>query len=131
MRLSLKRHRGSSLLIAAAVVTVGATLAGVMAFRGDDPEGGPPDYSARFEGFEAAPEPNVDATTVDWPSFVLKAGPEVKGLYVFVLENGDLMRYMPCFCGCGGTAGHRSNRDCFVRRVNADGSVVFDEMAPT
>ena len=41
------------------------------------------------------------------------------------------MRYIPCFCGCGLNDGHRSNRDCYVSRVNSDGSVVFDSMAPT
>jgi hypothetical protein len=41
------------------------------------------------------------------------------------------MRYMPCFCGCGQNAGHRNNRDCYVKAVNADGSVIVDSMAPT
>jgi hypothetical protein len=38
---------------------------------------------------------------------------------------------MPCFCGCGQNAGHRRNRDCYVRQIRKDGSVVFDSMAPT
>ena len=45
--------------------------------------------------------------------------------------NGDLMRYMPCFCGCSASGRHRNNRDCYIKAVNADGSVVFDAMAPT
>jgi hypothetical protein len=57
--------------------------------------------------------------------------PEVKRLYEFQIVNGPLMRYMPCFCGCGQTAEHRGNRDCYVKAVNPDGSVVFDSMAPT
>jgi hypothetical protein len=52
--------------------------------------------------------------------------PEVKELYAFQVENGDLMRFMPCFCGCHLEDGHRSNRDCYVEAVNPDGSVVFD-----
>ena len=68
---------------------------------------------------------------VVWPDFVLRAGPDVKRLYEFQVTHGELMRYMPCFCGCGQGAGHRSNRDCYVRDVNSDGSVVFDSMAPT
>lgn len=58
-------------------------------------------------------------------------GPELRRLYEFQIINGDLMRYMPCFCGCFTEAGHRSSRDCFVQRVNPDGSVVLDPMAPT
>jgi hypothetical protein len=38
---------------------------------------------------------------------------------------------MPCYCGCGKNAGHRSNRDCYIKSVRADGSVIFDSMAPT
>jgi hypothetical protein len=89
------------------------------------------DFSARFAGFEVADEPNGDLSKVVWPAFVTKAGPEVKQLYEFQVTHGELMRWMPCFCGCGQSAGHRSNRDCYVQAVNPDGSVVFDAMAPT
>ena len=89
------------------------------------------DFSARFAAFEAADEPNADPTKVAWPAFVTRAGPEVRELYEFQLVNGELMRYMPCFCGCQNEDGHRNNRDCYIDTVNADGSVVFDSMAPT
>lgn len=89
------------------------------------------DFSARFAGFAVADEPNGDLAKVVWPDFVSKAGPEVKALYEFQITHGELMRWMPCFCGCGQSSGHRSNRDCYVQQVNADGSVVLDSMAPT
>lgn len=89
------------------------------------------DFSSRFAKYEAAPEPNGDLAKVDWPDFVTRAGPEVKRLYEFQITHGELMRYMPCYCGCGQNAGHRSNRDCYVREVKPDGSVVLDPMAPT
>ena len=89
------------------------------------------DFSARFARYEPADEPNGDLATVVWPDFVTNAGPEVQRLYEFQITHGELMRYMPCFCGCGRSAGHRSNRDCYVKAVNADGSVVLDSMAPT
>jgi hypothetical protein len=88
------------------------------------------DFSARFAAYEAADEPNGDLAKVTWPAFVTRAGPEVRALYEFQITHGELMRYMPCFCGCGAN-GHRNNRDCYVRAVNPDGSVVFDPMAPT
>jgi uncharacterized protein with PCYCGC motif len=125
-------------LVAAGVVAVTTVAVGVWfgAVRGgesaslgsDAAEAG---FAARFAGYEPAPEPNGDLSKVVWPDYVLKAGSEVKRLYEFQITHGDLMRYMPCFCGCGQNAGHRSNRDCYVRRVNPDGSVVFDSMAPT
>jgi hypothetical protein len=89
------------------------------------------DFSARFSQYKAAPEPNGDLAKVVWPSYVTDAGPEVKLLYEFQVTHGNLMRYMPCFCGCGNFAHHRSNRDCYVKEVRPDGSVVLDPMAPT
>ena len=89
------------------------------------------DFSGRFAGFDAADEPNGDLAKVVWPSFVTEADPEVKALYEFQITHGELMRYMPCFCGCGRDSGHRNNRDCYVKAVNADGTVELESMAPT
>ena len=89
------------------------------------------DVSARFAGFAVAEEPNGDLAKVVWPDFVTQAEPEVKALYAFQITHGELMRWMPCFCGCGQSAGHRNNRDCYVQAVNLDGSVALDAMAPT
>lgn len=99
--------------------------------RRASPTGPSADVSARFAAFDAAEEPNGDLTKVAWPPYVTRADPEVKQLYEFNIQNGELMRYMPCFCGCYLEDGHRNNRDCYVEAVNADGSVVLDSMAPT
>lgn len=96
-----------------------------------EPTSGAGDFSERFASFEVADEPNGDLSQVVWPDFVMKAGTEVKQLYEFQITHGDLMRWMPCFCGCGQSDGHRSNRDCYVQAVKADGSVMLDAMAPT
>ena len=129
--------RRALLMIAAFAVVVAAALAaGVVG--GDDappgessgPRGGKQDFSTRFADYKPAPEPNGDLRKVDWPDYVTDAEPEVKRLYEFQITHGDLMRYMPCFCGCGND-GHRSNRDCYVKTVKPDGSVILDSMAPT
>jgi Protein of unknown function with PCYCGC motif len=117
------------------VVVVGAAV-WLATNRGDKSPGSAgsrttADFSARFAGYKPAPEPNGKLAKVVWPDFVTRAGPEVKRLYEFQITHGELMRYMPCFCGCGQFAHHRSNRDCYVKRVNSDGSVVLDPMAPT
>ncbi len=114
---------------AAGLVAVAAC--GSSSKRGTRSGSGPEDLSARFARYEAADEPNGDLSKVVWPAFVTEAGVEVKGLYEFQVVNGQVMRYMPCFCGCGQDAGHRNNRDCYIKQVNSDGSVVFDNMAPT
>ena len=91
----------------------------------------PADFSARFAGFTPETEPNGDLANVVWPDYVVDAGPEIKRLYEFQVTHGELMRYMPCFCGCNLEAGHRSNRDCYIKEVSPAGVVVFDAMAPT
>ena len=91
----------------------------------------PSDFAQLFAEFEPAEEPNGDLAQVVWPEFVTAAGPDVQRLYEFQVSNGDIMRYMPCFCGCGANSGHRSNRDCYVKAVHPDGSVTLDPMAPT
>jgi len=89
------------------------------------------DFSSRFAAFPVGHEPNGDLARVVWPDWIERAGGDIKRLYEFQVVNGDLMKYMPCFCGCGRDDGHQSNRDCYVREVRPDGSVVFDDMAPT
>ena len=126
--------RNRAALVVLALLLLGASIAAIVLRQGSSestPGGTTTDFSARFAQYEAAPEPNGDLAKVVWPSFVTDAGPEVKRLYEFQITHGELMRYMPCFCGCGQNAGHRSNRDCYVRRVRPDGSVVLDPMAPT
>lgn len=36
-------------------------------------------------------------------------------LYRFVALHPNVFKYMPCFCACSRTKGHRSNDDCFVK----------------
>lgn len=112
------------------VFLVGCGSAGGLGSNGGG-AGEAADFAARFAGFEPADEPNGDLSNVVWPGWMDRFDPEVRRLYAFQVENGDLMRWMPCFCGCGQSDGHRSNRDCYVEAVNPDGSVVFDSMAPT
>lgn len=125
-----------------AVLSLGSAGVGLAGCGEAEPQGGgssleevagsgAADFSALFAGFEPADEPNGDLTRVVWPAWMDDVRPEVQGLYAFQVENGDLMRYMPCFCGCQWEDGHRNNRDCYVEAVNPDGSVVFDSMAPT
>lgn len=62
------------------------------------------------------------------PAFAT-ADPDVEGLYRFALARPDVLNYIPCTCGCR-EAGHLSNWNCYIRQVRADGTVVFDDMAP-
>lgn len=55
---------------------------------------------------------------------------EIRDLYRYAVEHGDELQFIPCFCGCGGL-GHTSNRDCYVKAVNADGTLTFTSHAAT
>jgi len=48
----------------------------------------------------------------------------VKATYDFAAQHPEVLRYVPCFCGCGMEAGHKNNESCFVARRDAAGNVV-------
>jgi len=52
---------------------------------------------------------------------------EVEDGYQFALAHPDVLRYLPCYCGCGLTAGHTSNLDCFIAGIDTNGAVRFDD----
>lgn len=47
--------------------------------------------------------------------------------YQVAAQYADVIEYMPCYCGCGESAGHRSNKMCFINEIREDGSVVWDD----
>lgn len=63
-----------------------------------------------------------------WPDLFWRAAPEVQEAYRFAVAHPDVLQYIPCYCGCV-DQGHRSNADCYVQEVRADGSVVLDPMS--
>lgn len=67
-----------------------------------------------------------DSPAVAFPAFVTQT---VQDGYQFALERPDVLRVLPCYCGCGLTSGHRSNLDCFIAGVDKAGAVVFDDHA--
>lgn len=55
---------------------------------------------------------------------------EVQTLYRYAVEHGEDLRYIPCFCGCY-RFGHTSNRDCYIKAANRDGTLTFTSHAAT
>lgn len=49
----------------------------------------------------------------------------VRAVYEFAARRPDVLRHVPCFCGCERN-GHQDNEDCFVARRDADGRPHFD-----
>lgn len=63
-----------------------------------------------------------------WPEQFWQAAPDVQADYRFAVANPDVLRYIPCYCGCV-NQGHTSNHDCYVQETRSDGSVVLDPMS--
>ena len=62
------------------------------------------------------------------PPQIQKAPVKVREAYQFAIANPDLLKPIPCYCGCG-SVGHTSNLDCYVKEFKSDGSIVFDDHA--
>ncbi len=58
------------------------------------------------------------------PAFARRRGADVSEVYRFAAsEDGKILEWMPCYCGCGGI-GHQHNRHCYIKRAAA-GTVTF------
>ena len=62
------------------------------------------------------------------PSEVHSAPVTVQEAYQFNIANPDVMKDIPCYCGCG-NIGHTSNYDCYVSEVDSGGNITFDNHA--
>ena len=62
------------------------------------------------------------------PADVQAAPSVVKQSYQFVVANPDVMKGVPCYCGCG-NLGHTSNYSCYVSGVDAQGTITYDNHA--
>jgi hypothetical protein len=60
---------------------------------------------------------------------VFAAPADVAALYRFATERGDVLRWMPCTCGCA-DLGHASNRACYIKSEDA-GQVAYTSHAAT
>lgn len=62
------------------------------------------------------------------PAFVSSAPPQVKEAYRFAIANPDVLSAFPCYCGCG-AMGHENNLQCYIKEVQSDGTIVFENHA--
>lgn len=71
----------------------------------------------------AMPMPAAD---IQVPTFAVQAG--VADVYTYAAQNYDVLRFIPCTCGCG-EMGHLDNWNCYVRTINESGAVEWDQHA--
>lgn len=67
----------------------------------------------RFE-----PMPSIDVSVA--------SEAELRRAYEFVANNENILRYVPCFCGCE-RLGHKSVESCFVSARSPDGFVKWNK----
>jgi hypothetical protein len=61
------------------------------------------------------------------PDEVRQASSTTQQAYQFAIANPDLLKEIPCYCGCG-AVGHQSNYDCYVQD-DTGGEITFDQHA--
>jgi len=108
-----KRWRGAILLIG------GVALGGALVLGFSLWPAGPQGVR---QAYALAPESAL-------PAYFRKAPPNVREAYRFAIANRDILRQMPCYCGCG--AEHQNNADCYIKDVKSDGKIEFDNMSFT
>jgi len=82
-------------------------------------------------GNSTSPEAEHDLTMApiaEMPMDVQNAPVIVRQAYQFAAANPDVMKQIPCYCGCG-KMGHTSNYSCYVAEVAADGKITYDPHA--
>jgi hypothetical protein len=71
-------------------------------------------------------EQNLPMAGVDiLPPEIKEAPAAVRQAYQFAAANPDVLKAMPCYCGCG-AMGHADNYACYVSEVQQDGGIIFD-----
>jgi len=62
------------------------------------------------------------------PEGLRYASDEIREAYRFAAANRDILRYIPCYCGCD-KDGHTSNASCYVKDSSPPGKPEFDPMS--
>ena len=61
---------------------------------------------------------------VEFPSGMDQADPEILEAYLFAAKHPEVLRYMPCYCGCEHPrSAHQNNYDCFIDIIDRTGAL--------
>ncbi|MGE7927339.1 PCYCGC motif-containing (lipo)protein [Lysinibacillus xylanilyticus] len=61
------------------------------------------------------------------PSFLDNKSEDIRLVYQIAGQSTEILEWMPCYCGCGESAGHKSNLNCFIEEKREDGTIVWDD----
>ena len=84
----------------------------------------PPAPVAPSQAAAPVPSPSAEQPLPPLPFVQNMVGPPqvVGAAYEFAARHPEVLRYVPCFCGCEAD-GHRANNDCFVASRDSEGRV--------
>ncbi len=68
------------------------------------------------------------APLAQMPKEVQESPISVQEAYRFAVANPNVLKQIPCYCGCG-AIGHTSNYSCYVKEVSLAGNITFDTHA--
>lgn len=66
------------------------------------------------------------ASAEELPSFLTNKSENMQTIYAAAAQHKELLEQMPCYCGCGGSVGHKDNYDCFIHE-NEGNKVTWDD----
>ncbi len=89
-----------------------------------------------FSPRKVVPEARLTRWDPRWPLIPASKRPAhsdeiIQDAYAFAANREDIVRYIPCYCGCERTDHHQSLHDCFVRGHDRDGTPQWDPMGYT
>lgn len=61
------------------------------------------------------------------PSFLDNKSKDLRLVYQIAGQSTEILEWIPCYCGCGESAGHKSNLNCFIQEKRKDGTIVWDD----
>ena len=105
------RFRLLALIVVAAVALAGCSGNSTSSGTPADPAHG------RYTG----PLPPLPSAAYELP----RPREVVEAVYNFAGRRPDVLRYVPCFCGCQ-ASGHVGNDDCFVASRDTSGKPTWD-----
>ncbi len=116
-RRPLRRLVGPWIAIAF-IASLGAGAAGC--------SGGDMDGTGGDGSHAAMTDPAAQMAWANRPAFVRNADGRTQEAYRYALERPDVVKWMPCYCGCVGLD-HRSNLDCFVQPRTQGSPIALEE----
>jgi len=92
-----------------------------------DAHTGQPDHTSHQTHAPNGDLQELTASVDKLPHFLDNLDPRIADVYKIAGANRDLLKSIPCYCGCGESAGHQHNGNCFIKEEKADGSIVWDD----